>query len=231
MAWATRTLEQSTGARLQPLTFKKSGTESTSQEQSSLPQLACICPAQVLSESWTSIQESVCHGPHIPESATGHTVITRTRSYHHTQPCQAITRLKHWHSFLSCRQTRPTHMNTEPCFAAPATTSRAGNILEYAGLKAWGVCANTLKGEARKGDTGELYSPVHTACSANSMKSTPPRSVTVFSLMCLARARPPKTAAPVQIACPSRPPSVTPTTSVAAAKPIVMICNDPRIQY
>lgn len=47
----------------------------------------------------------------------------------------------------------------------------------------------------------------------------------IRSSICAESCRPPTTAAPVQIACPRMPPSVTPITSVEAASPIVAICH------
>ena len=66
--------------------------------------------------------------------------------------------------------------------------------------------------------------PHHQPCNPKAMNSRPPSRDTVRSLMCAAIWRPPITAAPVQIAWPRMPPSVTPYTSVDAARPIVAIC-------
>jgi len=51
----------------------------------------------------------------------------------------------------------------------------------------------------------------------------PPPMLTVFSLILAANMRPPRTATPVQIVCPTHPPNVTPYGFLAALNAIVAI--------
>lgn len=68
-----------------------------------------------------------------------------------------------------------------------------------------------------------VYGPTMKERREKRRKSTPPAIVTVRSLMRVARNLPPTTARPVQMACPTMPPSETPTGSLAAAIAIVVI--------
>lgn len=120
----------------------------------------------------------------------------------------------------------PTHLSLLRRHAAPSQCAAPTQVVINSSPPRIDTFRRLMWAALGRLPTSRPYSgtPHHQPCIPNAMNSRPPSRDTVRSLMWAAIWRPPSTAAPVQIAWPRMPPSVTPYTSVDAARPIVAIC-------